>query len=460
MRSRRSLLRVLLLTLAVGAVPGLLPSPASAGPRPGAVRWARAPVIAGGTIEEWSLAKAGADGRLFVAGVQGQDPDDFYTGQIRIACYGANGSVLWSRDWRGVGIAATPQGLAVDRRGAVYLLATDLYGLGPQWPSDVAVTKYSAAGVYRWTRWLGDDVHLENRGVDLEVDGAGNAYVAAAVTTPGQDLDIAVLKLTTAGEVRYRTMYEGLLMDSPTGLALDGGKNAYVSGFAATPTGFRPLLIKVAPSGTRRWVRRLDPLYGACMGVQARAGAVYVAGQDGAPDRIFCAKYSPAGDQEWLRTWDSGSGSQWAEGLAVDSRGGAYVIGHAVTMDPTPFVGGFVVRWSRGGVLRWSRYGTELYGRLGADPHVVLVAPGDRVYVGAHVYDPGSGDLDVLVSRYTTGGERIWNRRWDGADHRWDDCSALAYRKRAGSTAVLYATGSAHGRGPTEQDPLVLRLQP
>ena len=460
MRSRRSFLRVLLLTLAVGAVPGLLPGPASAVPRSGAVRWARAPVIGGGTIEGWSLARTGADGRLFVAGVQGQDPDDHFTGQIKIACYAANGSVLWSRDWRGVGLAATPQGLAVDRRGALYLLATDLYGLGPQWPSDIAVTKYSAAGVYRWTRWLGDDVHLENRGVDLEVDGAGNVYVAAGVTTPGQELDIAVFKLTSAGDVRYRTMYEGPLLDGATGLTLDGDKNAYVSGFAGTVFGFQPLLIKVAPSGTRRWVRRLDPLYGACMAVQARAGAVYVAGQDGAPDRIFCARYSPAGDQEWLRTWDSGSGNQWADGLAVDSRGGAYVIGHAVTVDPTPFALGFLVKWGGGGGLRWSRYGTALYRTLGADPHAVLVAPGDRVYVGGSVYDPGSGETDVLVSRYTTGGERIWNRRWDGADHRWDACSALAYRKRARSTAVLFAAGSAHGRGPTEQDPLVLRLQP
>jgi len=460
MRCRRPFLWLLLLTLAVTAAPELLPGPASAGPRPGAVRWARAPFIPGGTIEEWSLATTGADGRLFVAGVQGRDPVDSYTGRVKIACYAANGSVLWSRDWLGVGIAATPQGLAVDRRGALYLLATDLYGLGPQWPSDIALTKYSAAGVYRWTRWLGDDVHLENRGVDLEVDGAGNVYVAAAVTTPGQDLDIAVFKLTSAGDVRYRTMYEGPLMDSPTGLTLDGGKNAYVSGFAATAAGFRPLLMKVAPSGTRRWVRRLDPLYGACMAVQARAGAVYVAGQDGAPDRIFCARYSPAGDREWLRTWDSGSGSQWADGLAVDSRGGAYIIGHAVTVAPTPFAPGFLVKWSGGGGLRWSRYGTALYRTLGAAPHAVLVAPGDRVYVGGSVFDPGSGDRDVLVSRYAPGGKRVWNRRWDGPDHRWDDCFALAYRTRASGTAVLFAAGSAHGGGATGPDPLVLRLQP
>ena len=424
------------------------------------MRWARAPYMPGASIEEWSLAEVGADGRLFVAGVQGQDPADPYTGRVKIACYAANGDVLWSRDWLGVGIAATPQGLAVDRRGALYLLATDLYGLGPQWPSDVALTKYSAAGVYRWTRWLGGDVHLENRGVDLAVDGAGNVYVAAAVTTPGQDLDIAVFKLTSAGELRYRTTYEGLLMDGPTGLALDGGKNAYVSGFAATTTGFRPLLMKVAPSGTRRWVRRLDPLYGVCMAVQARAGAVYVAGQDGAPDRIFCARYSPAGEQEWLRTWDSGEGSPWAEGLAVDSRGCAYVVGRVVTADPTPFVPGFLVKWGGGGGLRWSRYGTALYRTLGADPRALLVAPGDRVYIGGSVYDPGSGETDVLVSRYTTGGERVWNRRWDGADHRRDDCSALAYRKRARGTSLLFAVGSAHGRGPSEEDPLVLRLQP
>jgi hypothetical protein len=460
MRSRQSLFWLLLLTLAVSTLPGLLAGPASADPRPGAVRWALAPFVPGATIEVWVVATTGADGRVFVAGVRGRDPDDPYTGQVKITCYAVDGSILWSRDWSGAGIASTAQSIAVDRRGDLYVLATALYGLGPQWPSDIAVLKYSAAGDYRWSRWLGDDFRLENRGVDLEVDGAGNVYVAAALATPGQDLDIAVFKLTSAGDVRYRTMYEGPHMDGPTGLSLDQGKNAYVSGWAGTASGFRPLLMKVAPSGTRAWVRRLDPLDGVCEAVQARAGAIYVAGQDGAPDRIFCARYSPAGEQEWLRTWDSGPGAQWVEGLAVDSRGGAYVIGDVVTVDPTASTPGFLVKWGSGSGLRWIRYGAALFRALGADPHAVLVAPGDRVYIGGRVYDPDSGDADVLVSRYTPAGDRVWKRRWDGADHRWDECMALAYRKRAGATPVLYAAGSSHGTEATDRDPLVLRLQP
>ena len=81
MRSRRSFLWLLLVTLVVAAAPGLFPGPASAAPRPGTVRWARAPFMPGASIEEWSLAEVGADGRLFVAGVQSEDPADPYTGR-------------------------------------------------------------------------------------------------------------------------------------------------------------------------------------------------------------------------------------------------------------------------------------------------------------------------------------------------------------------------------------------
>jgi len=147
-------------------------------------------------------------------------------------------------------------------------------------------------------------------GLDIEVDAAGNAYVAGrtlSVNFPtsnpfqgafgggGTNGDAFVAKLNPAGSALvYSTYLGGSASDVAVGLAVDQAGNAYVAGST------RSLNFPTA-----------NALQGSFGG-----------DQDG-----FVAKLSPAGNSLLYSTYYGGPGSESFSDVAVDAAGSAHVVG-------------------------------------------------------------------------------------------------------------------------------------
>jgi hypothetical protein len=299
-------------------------------------------------------------------------------------------------------------GIAVDAAGNAYVTGSTLSTNFPTTPgafdtsfngiNDAFMAKLSADGsslVYG-TFLGGSEADV---GTGITVDAAGNAYLTGRTyspdfpATPGAfdvtynsigDTDAFVAKLSADGaSLAYSTYLGGDDNDSGSGIAVDAGGNAYVTGdtgatnFPTTPGAF-----DTSPNGDKDvFVAKLNEdgtslSYGTYLGgshidfggriaVDA-AGSAYVTGQTDSTDFPTTAgafdtsynglldavltKLSPDGASPEYSTYLGGaSGTDAGGGIAVDAAGSAYVIGVTLASDFPTTSGALKRRNLRGG---------------------------------------------------------------------------------------------------------------
>ena len=215
-------------------------------------------------------------------------------------------------------------GIAVNSNNEAYITGqtdgnfptTNGNGFMPQYTGGTAafVTKLNATGSARvFSTYLG--ASGADAGAAVAVDAGGNAYVTgftigAFPTTPGAfhttigagGLDVFVTKLTSTGMLAYST-YLGISGSGGglgQGIAVDAGGNAYVTGVADTGL---PLMN------------------------QARGFTSTNLGN------AFLTKLNAAGSGLLYSTYLGGTGYDQGFGVAVGSRGNAFLTGQATTAD-------------------------------------------------------------------------------------------------------------------------------
>jgi hypothetical protein len=193
---------------------------------------------------------------------------------------------------------------------------------------DVFVRKYTAEGVEAWTRQFGtpeDDIAL-----GVGVGGPGRVYVSG--TTRGKlgqeqfgGLDAFVRKYQPDGTLSWTDQFGTSGIDQAWGVGTDGDSAIYVAGGVA----------------------------GALPGQTSSGGL----------SDAFVRKYANGGKLLWTRQFGT-PGADEAFAVAVDNRGGVYVVGltDGELLPPQPSAGGFdafVRKYSGKGILRWThQFGT------------------------------------------------------------------------------------------------------
>ena len=297
------------------------------------------------------------------------------------------------------------------------------------------------------------------------MDAAGNSYIAgdtqsadfftsatAAQKTYGGAMDAFVTKLTSAGAISFSTFLGGSSGEHAGGIAVDSSQNVYVAG-GTFSTNF-PVVgaFQAATGGSQdAFVTKIRPdggafLYSTYLGgnggaqgnpEQANAIAVNSAGNAfvtgvtnssnfpvtsgafqttfGGVQDAFIAKLTPTGSALVYSTYLGGISFDWANAIAVDSSGNAYIAGYTSSASfPTvapvqaSFRGlydAFVSKLNAAGnALTFS----TLYGGTGADTaSAIAVDPSGNMFVGGQ-----TGSLDLTLSTpiqvNNTGGNTGW----------------------------------------------------
>ena len=216
--------------------------------------------------------------------------------------------------------------IAVDNAGNAYIVGSASLidfpttpGAYQTSPPGTFVAKLNAAG----TALIYSTYLPGGGGSAIVVDAAGNAYVAgyalttdfpitqgAFQTAPG-GFDVSLTKLNAAGNALvYSSRFGGDFDDFVRDLALDAAGNVYLAGWTKNP----------APVSTFPVVNAFQPNYGG-------------GNNDG-----FVTKVNATGTALVYSTY-LGAGAilnatdDWAEGIAVDSAGSAYVTGYTYSPD-------------------------------------------------------------------------------------------------------------------------------
>jgi len=240
---------------------------------------------------------------------------------VFIAKINSAGSALSYSTYLGGGGYDYAKGIAVDSGGNAYVTgytaSTNFPTKNPLQASnagsnDAFIAKINSAGsALSYSTYLGGSG--EDNGESIAIDGSGNAYVTGytgSASFPTRNpiqaskagsWDAFVTKINSAGSALvYSTYLGGSSSEYGLGIALDGSSNAYITG----------------PTYSTNFPTR-NPL-------QASNGGEMDA---------FVSKINSAGSALTYSTYLGGSFNDFAEGIAVDRRGNAYITGYTISDD-------------------------------------------------------------------------------------------------------------------------------
>jgi uncharacterized delta-60 repeat protein len=277
-----------------------------------------------------------------------------------------------------------------------------------------------------WVRTYDGPVHANDAEPLVELDAAGNVYVAGISQGPA-GADIALLKYNSSGSVLWTARYTAQSNSSETlsAFIVDATGNIWITGSTTTSeTQPDALTLKFSSAGALLWAAR----FGATNRLEAAAsiavdslGNGYVAGQT--DEDFLTIKYDSGGNQLWASAFDgSGHAIDSARSVATDGTN-VYVVGSSWNGSNLDFL---TINYDSQGNIVWHR----IYDAGGPDHAVAVVIDHSRNVIvtgdshGTVTY--GEFGTDYLVVKYAPNGDRLWTARYDGFMNAEDYPTALA----------------------------------
>jgi len=251
-----------------------------------------------------------------------------------------------------------------------------------------------------WVRRYNGPAKNRDYPIDIAVDNLGYIYVTGLSIGASRTYDIATIKYTPAGDMKWLARYNspGNGYEHPQAMAIDGDGNVYVTG----------------------WTAALFEYYD------------YVT-----------IKYDSMGIQQWVARYDYEGATDIAHAIALDRFGNIYVTGYSYTLhsSSTPGASSYAtIKYNHAGVLQWvARYGSK-----GSVAAAIAIDPAGDVYVTGHSTSapPHTGwEPDYATVKYNSAGKQQWVARYDGPGHIEDRAEAVAL-DNAGN---VYVTGVSYG---------------
>ena len=382
---------------------------------------------------------------------------------VIVLCLGLSGSQAygqaqqaWVARYNGVtDMDDNSQAVATDANGNCYVTGWSQWGTGD---SDYITLKYDKNGNQLWyARYDGPSVAWD-QAFDIAVDASANVYVTGASDGySGDGPDLATVKYDTNGIELWSSRYNGAGDPGGAGdwgeaIAVDGAGNVYVTGGSVgsgqpySQTDY--VTIKYNSSGIQQWVARYDGPNNsddyAWDIVVDGSGNVYVTGQShgtGWQYDYATIKYNSSGAQQWVARYDGLTGlDDWATSLSVDGSGNVYVTGTSLwSGSDSDYI---TIMYDSGGNQVWeARYdGPNLQADDAAD--LILDTDGNVIVTGTSVGDGTNNDYATV--KYNSSGVQQWAARYDGPTYMSTDLASAVSVDGVGN---VYGTGESDGNG-------------
>ena len=314
------------------------------------------------------------------------------------------GTLLWQKDGYNNGAAA----LAVDGAGNSYVA-------GAVSQVQFRITKLAPNGDFLWSRDRG-----QGAATHVVLDDQGGIYASGYSTSTSQDLFL--VKYDAAGVEQWTRRFNGSadLADAATGLVAMPGGGVVVTGITRN-TAEQFITIRYTLSGSSQWVDYYDEpaeTEGPPVGiVRTSDGGVAIAGLSGRWT-IATLKYSAAGVRMWAnRTLLPSVQTTWLDatpqGIVAGPGGGAVVLGSTYARDSLPEMDYTLFSVSGTGGTDWSsviRSIPENY--TGAAALIALPGGGYFAAAGESRYTSSYTGIHAKLTCVNAGGSGLTHVDW------------------------------------------------
>jgi hypothetical protein len=285
---------------------------------------------------------------------------------------------------------------------------------------DAWLIKLTPEGKIEWQRAYGGNG--EDTASEVEQTDDGGYICAGSTSYPGlSESDFWLWKIDPLGNLQWERAYSGFETGGATSIhqTRDGGCVVAGNAYSAVDQDIDYAVFKLGSSGEIEWQRSYGGDYEdyATAVRQTVDGGYIVAGYSwlfgiGESD-IWVLKLTPAGDIEWQRAYGD-QGTQWTDSIEQTRDGGYIVAGYSSVEPGQGDV--WVAKLFPSGDLEWQR----LYEKSGSDgAHAVRELPGGGYIVAGFAASPGIFWREVLALKLSPAGEVEWQRIYDLGGSEW-----------------------------------------
>lgn len=214
----------------------------------GAISWQKLSTGAGVYINSGSPITLDASENVYIA------YQDAFT-QPCVMKLTSAGAITWQRAISASSLPASPQGVAVDSSGNVYV-QFDLDGGLSGGVIDAYIAKFNSTGTIQWQRTAagsGESGSGQGAGQMLTCDTAGNVFSLSGAVGGST----YVTKLNTSGTVQWSKTVNSTYNSSGGSIALDASGNVYAVYGAVISAVVVPVIIKLDSTGAMLYSRNI-----------------------------------------------------------------------------------------------------------------------------------------------------------------------------------------------------------
>jgi hypothetical protein len=371
--------------------------------------------------------------------------------------------------------------LASDGSGAAYVATTIRTEVNAVINLDVVLSKYDAEGTRLWTRTFGGTDRENVYGLGVDPSGrpylSGHIHYRAEGETRNPDCFLAVYD--ASGSLLWTRLADTPALEVLCGSATDASGAFYLAGAIeeGSPGSGRTdvVVAKYDADGNRLWIREFGSEPGVFgddipTGIAVDPlGGVYIAGytsgsMDGTANQggrdLFLVKLNGEGNRVWARQFGS-SYHDFANGLAADPEGGAYVAGGRDHPDFRfgEYGDALLLRYGSDGTLLWNRqldggYFDDAWDVTADRDAVRLVGRTSRGTSG-QLTEPTQGPSDAFLATFSRAGDLLSASLLGGAGH--DGATGVAPGKDGNTWVALVTAGGLPG--VSNPSPVLARQQ-
>ncbi len=343
--------------------------------------------------------------------------------------FNATGDTLWTRTYDGTGNGNDElNDLTFDNTGNVIVTGNSKTTTG----KDITTAKYNTAGDLLWLSSFNNFSYLDDYGVKVVADNAGNVYAGGYGYNSNLNNDYIVVKYSSTGVQSGIGTFNGAdgLDDVLVDMAIDGSGNIVVTGKSKTASNKDDYATVKYNSGlTQQWVKTVDQA-----GKNDRATGVWI---DAANDVYITGRSSNGGDYDYLTIKYLGANGNtgWAQPKIFDSSGddiATDIVGSAneVVVTGTKFNGiqtdiQTIAYNPSTGAQIWSAAYANANGKDESANHI-SIGPSDAVVVTGttNISANTSSNNDLLLLKYNSAGAEQFVKIIGGGSNLDDNGSA------------------------------------
>lgn len=295
--------------------------------------------------------------------------------------------------------------IAVDASGNAYICG---YTSDSLYYFNTLTVCYNTSGTQQWVQTYDGPISGNDELLDIEIDASANVYVTGNSEQAAIDYDFLTIKYNSAGTQQWLETYAGPAGgDYGKAITVDLSGNVLVGGQSGfTGNWFDYLTVKYNSAGVEQWTARYNNgsnRYEDLWEVATdNAGYVYVTGQsqstgnNATPPDMATVKYTPAGNEVWVRRYDGGfsNADDRAYAMVLDDTANVYIAGYSKNASNNDFM---TVKYDSAGTEEFVLRFNSQYN--GSDQINAIAINNGDIYVTG--FSANAANTDYLTIKYS-----------------------------------------------------------